>query len=138
MVLKTTINRQTHFKDFVAQIKDNQEAIAKKNIHKQKIISITYTLVFKVGFYSLECKEWRPKAASDKTWNNPKIHFAQEFIEAREECDNYGTKGYALNVETLEAAIADASVLTEMYQDTTTTLENLATSTTTDINTFKN
>ena len=52
--LKAPINGETHFKDFVAQIEDNQEAVATQNMYTTgQILSIAYTLVFKVGFYPL-------------------------------------------------------------------------------------
>ena len=76
MALKTPKNNETHFGDFVAQIKDNQEAVASQNTNtNKKIVSIAYTLVFKLGFYPLKFKEWRLKVAADKTWNNFKNRF---------------------------------------------------------------
>ena len=53
--LKLLINGNTNFEDFVAQIKDNQEVVAtQKPYTTGKILSITYTLVFKVVLYPLE------------------------------------------------------------------------------------
>ena len=45
------------------------------------MISIAYSLVLKVGFYSLECKEWWSKATDDKTRKIFKVHFYREFKE---------------------------------------------------------
>ena len=55
--LNTPINGETHFIYFIDQVEDNQEAVASNNPYTTgKIFSIAYTLVFKVGFYPLECK----------------------------------------------------------------------------------
>ena len=57
VALKTPINGETHFKYFIDQVEDNQEAVASNNPYTTgQIFSIAYTLVFKVGFYPLECK----------------------------------------------------------------------------------
>ena len=54
VALKTPINGETHFGDFKAQIKDNQEVVESQNPYKNgQILSIAYTLVFNVGFYPL-------------------------------------------------------------------------------------
>ena len=52
--LKGLINGENHFEYFFSQIEDNQEAVAIKipYITKQ-ILSIAFTLVFKVGLYPL-------------------------------------------------------------------------------------
>ena len=135
--LKAPINVETHFEDFVAHIKDNQEAVAtQKPYTTGKILYIYYTLVFKVGFYPIKWREWRRKDAPDKTWNTSKIHFAQKFKEVSEERANSGTRAYAENVEIRGDAIGDTSELSEMAQDMTTALEIFSTATTTKINTF--
>ena len=55
--LKVPISGETHFGDFVAQIKDIQEAVSTQNPYTtRKILSIAYTLVFKVCFYPLGFK----------------------------------------------------------------------------------
>ena len=87
-------------------------------------------------FSTLRFKEWRRKSAVDKTWNHFKVHFAQAFKENREERANSGTRGYAVNVETCEAAITEESSLTEMAQYMTTALASLATDTNTARNAF--
>ena len=93
MALKTPINRETHFGGVVAQIKDNQEAVASQNPNTNKeIVSIAYTLLFKLGFYHLKSKEWRLKVAADKTWNNFKVKFSQASNEAHEKHANSGTQ----------------------------------------------
>ena len=135
--LKAPINGETHFKDFFAQIEDNQEAVATQNLYTTgKILSIDSTLVFKVGLYPFKYKDWRRKDAQDKTWTTFKVHFSQAFKEVHEERANSGTREYAENVELRGAAIEDTSESTEMAQATTTALENLATAITTDRNTF--
>ena len=74
-----------------------------------QILSIYYNLVFKVGLYFLECKEWRSKVASDKTWTNFKVNFSQAIREIRKERANYVTQAYAENMEIIRAAIKDMS-----------------------------
>ena len=135
--LKATTNGETHFEDFVAHIEYNQEAVATQKLYTTgQTLSIIYNLFFKVGFYPLECKEWRHKDAPDKTWTTFKINFAWSFKEVRKERANSGTRAYAANMEICGAAIEETSALTEMAQDTTTALENLATATNTDRNKF--
>ena len=51
MALKAQISGETHFEYFVTQIENNQEAVTTKNPYTTgQILSIAYTLVFKVGF----------------------------------------------------------------------------------------
>ena len=137
--MKAPINGETHFEDFFSQIKDNQEALATQNPYTtRQILPIAYTVVFKVGFYPLKWKEGQRKDAPDKTWTTFKVHFARAFKEVRKSRVNSRTWAYAANVEICWAVIEDTPALTEMAQDTTSALENLATSTTTDRNTFNN
>ena len=106
--LKGLINGETHFEYFFSQIEDNQEAVAIKipYITKQ-ILSIAFTLVFKVGLYPLECKEWWSKDATDKTWNTFKVYFYWAFQEVRKEHANSGTQAYTENVEIRGDAVKD-------------------------------
>ena len=78
--LKAPINGETHFEYFVTHIKGNQEAVATQNPYTiGQILSIAYTLVFKVGFYPLECKYWWCKDAPYETCITFKVHFDQAF-----------------------------------------------------------
>ena len=83
--LKALISGETYFEYFVSQIEDNQEAVATQSPYTTgKILSIDYTLVFKVGFYPLKYKEWRSKDAAEKTWTAFKLNFSRAFKEVRE------------------------------------------------------
>ena len=78
--LKALINGKTHFQYFFAQIKDNKEAGDTQNPYTTgQILSISYTLVFKVVIYPLKFKEWRRKYAPGKTCTTFKVHFSPAF-----------------------------------------------------------
>ena len=48
----------THFEDLLLQIEDAQEAIAIQNPYTNtQIISITFNLIKKTGYYEQGCKE---------------------------------------------------------------------------------
>ena len=82
--LKTSISANTCFEDFVAQIKDNTDAVSTQNPYSPaQIVSIAYTIVNATGFYSLDCKILRHKPAIDRTWANFKTFFADVFNDAR-------------------------------------------------------
>ena len=61
------------------------------------MISIAYSLVLKVGFYSLECKEWWSKSTDDKTRKIFKVHFYREF---KENVNKVKTLGYKVMHQT--------------------------------------
>ena len=128
--LKTAISANTCFEDFVAQIKDNTDAISTQNPYfPAHIVSMAYTIVNATGFYFLYCKTWRHKPAINKTWENFKIFFAKSFKDARDDCLTAQTSGYEANVCQLQE---DKVTISEMQQETATALANLATATTSD------
>ena len=74
MALKAPINGKTYFEDFSAQIKDNQEAAATQNPYTTgQILSIAYTLVFKVVFYTLKKISGRARMHQKKHGPHSKI-----------------------------------------------------------------
>ena len=69
------------------------------------------------------------KPRSEKTWVKFKKHFAQAFKETRRSLKTSRTEGYVAHVH---AAQANAELFTEMQQDHTQALANLATATQSD------
>jgi hypothetical protein len=47
-------------------------------------VNLAYSLIFATGHYDQACREWRQKAAGDKTWANYKIHFTEAYNDRRE------------------------------------------------------
>ena len=96
--LKAPINGETHFKDFFAQIEDNQEAVATQNLYTTgKILSIDSTLVFKVGLYPFKYKEWRRKDAQTKHGPHSKYIFLRH---SRKYTKNVPTLGHESMLKT--------------------------------------
>ena len=80
----------------------------------------------KCGLYQDYCREWSQKPSLKKTWRNFKAHFARAFKEKRRSSRTSKTKGYAENVQSVQA---NAALLTEMQQEHTLALANIATTT---------
>ena len=90
-------------------------------------MSIAYTIINATGLYSLDCKNWRHKPATDRTWANFKILFAKVFKDAQDEGLTAQTSVYAANFCQLQE---DEVTLLEMQQETATALANIVTATT--------
>ena len=132
--LKTAISAETCFKDFVAQIEDNTDAVSSHNPYSPtQIVSTTYTIVNTTGFYSLDYKNWRHKPALNRTWANVKIFFSEVFKDARDDSLTVQTSGYATNVIQLQE---DEVTMPEMQQEMSIALANLVTTTTSDKTAF--
>ena len=132
--LKTAISANTCFKDFVTQIEDNTDAVISQNPYSPaQIMSITYTIVNATGFYSLDFKNWRHKPAIDRTWANFKIFFAELFKDPQDDGLTAQASGYTTNICQLQE---NEVTMSEMQQETVTTLANLATATTSEWTAF--
>ena len=90
------------------------------------IFSMAYTNIEKFGLYQDDCREWSRKSRLKKTWSNFKTHFTRAFMENQRSSRTSTTKGYEANVQ---VAQANAALFTNMQQDHTLALENLATAT---------
>ena len=91
-----------------------------------QIVSIAYANIDKCGLYQDKCRDWSRKTRSDKTWGNFKTHFAQAFKETRRSSITSRTEGYVAHVHTEQT---NAELFTEMQQEQTLALANLATTT---------
>ena len=91
-----------------------------------QIVSKAYVNIEKCGLYQDYFREWSQKTQSDKTWGNFKAHFARAFKDTIRSSRTSNTKGYAAPVH---AAQANVELFTEMQQDRTLVLANLATAT---------
>ena len=94
------------------------------------IISIVFTIVQQTGFYDQGCREWKRKPPNEKTWNSFKFHFIREFKETRGVQQANHTNRLAANSVAIEQA--NAAMITELTQDHTESLTNLATETSTE------
>ena len=125
--IKEPISGETLFEEFVKQIEWNQEAIAVQNpYYPAQIVSMAYSNIDKCGLYQDDCRDWLRKTQSDKTWGNFKTHFARAFKETRRSSRNSRNEVYAAHVH---AAKSNAELFTEMQQDHTLALANIATAT---------
>ena len=125
--MKEPISGKTVFEDFVEQVEWNQEAVAVQNPYSlDQIVSMAYANIDICGLYQDNCREWSRKIQSDKTWGNFKSHFAWAFKETQRSSRTSKTEGYAAHVH---AAQANAKLFTEMQQDHTLEISNLATAT---------
>ena len=80
----------------------------------------------KCGIYQDDFREWSCKTRGDKTWRNFKAHFTWAFKENQRSSRNSKTKGYAVHIHDAQA---NTALFTDMQQDHTLALENLATTT---------
>ena len=94
---------------------------------------MAYTNIEKCGLYQDDCREWSCKPRLDKTWSNFKAHFAWTFKETQRSSRTLKTKEYAANVHTAQS---NAELFTEIQQDHTLALANLATATQADRTSF--
>ena len=78
------------------------------------------------GLYQDDCRDWLRKTRSDKTWVNFKAHFARAFKKTKRTSRYSSTEGYVAHEN---AAQANAELFTEMQQDQTLALANIATAT---------
>ena len=125
--MKEPISSENLFGEFVKKIEWIQEVVAVQNPYSPaQIVSMAYTNIEKCGLYQNDCREWSLKTQSDKTWSNFKAHFARAFKETRRTSRTSNNEGYAAHVH---AAQANAALFTEMQQNHTLALENLATAT---------
>ena len=94
VLMKQDINGETDFEDLVLQIEDAVENVASQNPYTDRqVVSISFTLVERCGFYHEDCRDWKRKAAADKTWTNFKSHFSRAFKEVRESSSSVRTTG---------------------------------------------
>ena len=90
------------------------------------IFSMAYTNIEKFGLYQDDCREWSRKSRLKKTWSNFKTHFTRALMENQRSSRTSTTKGYEANVQ---VGLANAALFTNMQQDHTLALANLATAT---------
>ena len=115
------------FEEFFEKIEWNQEAVAMHNLYSPaQIFSMTYAKIDKCGLYQDDWRKWSRKTQSDKTWGNFKAHFDWAFKETWRSSRTLKNKGYASHVHTGQA---NAKRFTEMQQDHTLEISNIATAT---------
>ena len=125
--MKEPISGETLFKDFVEKIDWNQEVVAVQNPYSHaQIVSMAYANIEKCGLYQDDCREWSRKKRGDKKWGNFKAHFSRAFKETPRSSRNPKTEGYVAH---MNSAQENAELFTDMQQDHTLALANLATAT---------
>ena len=123
--MKEPISGETVFEEFIKHIEWNQEAVAVHNPYTPaQIVYMAFANINKCGLYQDGCREWSRKPRLDKTWSNFKVHFA--FKKAQRSDRSSKTEEY---VASLQSAQDNATLLTDMQQDHTMALENIATAT---------
>ena len=61
--MKKEIAGETHFEELVQQIEDCVENVASKNPYTPaQMVSIGFNIIYKCGFYSDNCRDWRRKS----------------------------------------------------------------------------
>ena len=80
--MKQPITAETLFEESIEQKEVLEDAVATQVPYTpEKNVSIAFTLVEKSSLYYDGTKQWRRKPAIEKTWDNFKDCFAQEFHE---------------------------------------------------------
>ena len=96
--MKADISGDTIFEDLVDQIEDNVDAVALQNPYTSaQIVSIAFTIVDRSGFYADDCRDWKRKPSTSKTWPNFQAHFSLAFKEARTSNRTTKAGGYTAN-----------------------------------------
>ena len=125
--IKEPISGETIFEEFINQIQWNQEAVTVQNPYTPAhIVSMAFANIEKCGLYQDDFQEWSRKWRLYKTWINFKAHFARACKETQRSDTTSKTEGCADNVQ---SAQSNTVLFTEMQQDHTMTLENIATAT---------
>jgi hypothetical protein len=94
-----------------------------------QIVTTAYNLVFKTGLYNETCRDWRRRAAVDKTWTNFQSDFSAAAQDLRESQATSQTAGY----HSANAAVEEQNL---WRQETVDALANLATATASDRSTL--
>ena len=125
--MKEPISGKTLFEEFVKKIVWNQEAVAVQNLYSPaQIFSMAYAHINKCVSYQDGWRDWSRKTWSDKRWGNFKAHLAWAFKETIISSRTSKTEGYVAHVH---AAQENAELFTEIQQDHTLAIANLATAT---------
>ena len=83
-MMKQSITAETLFEESIEQKEVLEDAVATQVPYTpEKNVSIAFTLVEKSSLYYDGTKQWRRKPAIEKTWDNFKAFFAQDFHEVR-------------------------------------------------------
>ncbi len=125
--MKAPFDPSQPIEELFQQIEDAQElaTAADEPFTDSQLVSSAYNNVFQTGLFADACREWRRKAAADKSWANFQVAFALAHQEYHESLLTAQSAGYASNVieinhtnETLDAlanlAAAHASDRTTM------------------------
>ena len=87
---------------------------------------MVYANIKKCGLYQDVGRKWSRKPRLDKTWSNFKAHFDRAFKETPRSSRTVKTEGYSADLHSTQAS---AALFTEIQQDHTLALANLATAT---------
>ena len=88
-----------------------------------QVVSMAYASIEKCGLYQDDCRDWSRKPLSENTWVKFKTHFARAFKDTIRSSKTSKTEGYVAHIH---SAQANAELFTEMQQDHTQALANLA------------
>jgi len=90
---------------------------------------MTIDNIKKSCLYIEDYREWDRKSSVDETWANFKLHFTRAFKEVRKSMRTNQAGGYVSNVD---QANSNAELFSEIQQDHTEALVNLAAATRSD------
>ena len=129
--MKEPISGETLFEDSVEQIEWNQESVAVQNPYTPaQIVSMAYANIEKCGIYQDDFREWPSKPKLDKTWRSFKARFTRTFKEKRRSYRTSKIEGYVANVQSSKS---NTALFTDIQQEHTMAMANLATATQADI-----
>ena len=129
--MKEPISEKTIFEEFIKQIDWNQEAVAVQNPYKPAhIVSMAFANIEKCGLYQDDFREWLLKSKLDKTWRSFKARFTRTFKEKRRSYRTSKIEGYVANVQSSKS---NTALFTDIQQEHTMAMANLATATQADI-----
>ena len=132
-MMKKDFDHLLPFEHFVKQIEDSMELAEAANTPytSQQVILIGYNIMFKTGVFTDECKAWRKKPISTKTWANMKLHFAEAFRELHVSSTTASSAGYNNSANMIQVGQPTHEGNT-FQEETATALANLAEATAAD------
>ena len=102
----------------------------------RQIVNTAFLLIFASNAYNDECKEWKRRPQAQKTWANFKTTFMQAYISRRDlqklQSQASASNLFGANVIKSNTSVSEttaASTLTDVFSDTSTTIEAIANAT---------
>ena len=96
----------------IGQIEDAINYTAAGNMPhiSTQIVNTTYNLLFDMGVFPNECKEWKKQPASEQTWDNLKAAFIQAYQDLQESTATTRLTSYANNIIEKETEVLEGMI----------------------------